>query len=163
MVRSGLETSEDPLQLWFPRWVELLAAGTAENDSLSTFNGWVTFSPVTGHRSRMELGSSRHPQGSLVFTGPQGRVMSLNTACATSSLRAWHGTTEDALKALPYLSLTLFIAFTGWCCCCRFPMCKGKDLGKCYCPPKLQLMTLDIVLFCIFSKVPSLTNCVYMN
>lgn len=54
-MRSGLGTSEDPLQLWFPRWVELLAAGTAEKDSLGTLNLWVTFSPVTGHRSWMEL------------------------------------------------------------------------------------------------------------
>lgn len=64
---------------------------------------WVTFSPGTGQRSWVELGSiclvdgarKRSPlSGDLVFTGAWARVMSLSTACATSSPSPRHRITD---------------------------------------------------------------------
>lgn len=160
MVRLGLWTSEDPLNSWFPGWLELLATVTTDKDSVD--NKWVTFSPMTGQRSWMELGSIHHSQNywwpCVHRDAGESHVFSFSLC----HLHPQHqqAINEDALKTLPYLRG--LYSFPVLMLLLQVPTCKQEWLIKnasifWSCSP------WSWTYFCFISPMKSLCNelCLY--
>lgn len=112
MVRSGLGTSENPLQLWFPRWVELWAAVTAEQDPWGwTPNRWHSLLWLDrGHRC-VALCSQGCRGGSCLFA----KLMSLPTpALGRELMMLWKPTLLKETPLLSRTSVLLLVSHAQW-------------------------------------------------